>query len=48
MSPNKQISEKKKKEIPKLCERFNRGYVAKKLGICVDTVKKYEKESENI
>ena len=46
MTPNKKISEEKQKEIPRLCERYNKGYVAEKLDIHVNTVKKYLKENE--
>lgn len=47
MSPNTPISDEKKKEIIKLGERFNKGYVAEKTGVHVDTVKKYLRENEN-
>jgi len=46
MSPNNSIPEEKKEQIPKLCERFNKGYVAKQLDVSVDTVNKYLDEKK--
>jgi hypothetical protein len=45
MTPNKEIPDEKKEKIPILCEKYNKGYVAKKLGVHRDTVKKYLNES---
>jgi hypothetical protein len=47
MTPNQPISKEKQEEIPKLCEKYNKGYVAKQLDISTKTVSKYL-DKENI
>lgn len=46
MSPNQPISKEKQDEIPKLCEKYNKGYVAKQLDISTKTVSKYLDKKE--
>jgi len=46
MSPNNSISEEKKEQIPVLCEKYSKGYVAKQLDISVETVNKYLDENK--